>query len=129
MPPPHLPDRTMHDGERVVANLEIVSFCSCVCAVRLAGGIRPQKREPFLPISRLECRAFPLLLVPTSQPRIQILIRFIGNQYFEGVPHCLEISHIQRIDLPKATRFHADPTLFKRIQYLFKNMFDLMGFT
>ena len=33
------------------------------------------------------------------------------------------------MDRPKVPRFHAVAALFKNIQYLFKNMFDLLGFT
>ena len=40
----------------------------------------------------------------------------------------LEIPKIQKLDRPKIQRLHADPTLFKNSQYLFKNTFDLVGF-
>ena len=51
-----------------------------------------------------------------------------GSRYVEGVPQCfLEISKIQKTDLPKIQSFHADPKLFKHIQSFFKNMSWLSG--
>ena len=53
-----------------------------------------------------------------------------GSRYVEGVPQCfLEISKIQKFDLPNIPRFHAHPNLFKNIKLFFKKVFDLVGFT
>ena len=37
------------------------------------------------------------------------------------------IPKIQKSDLPKIPRFHANPTLFKKHRHLFKFVFDLIG--
>ena len=47
---------------------------------------------------------------------------------FGGVP-CCKISKVQKIDLPKMQRFHADPKLLENKQDFFKNMIDSLGFT
>ena len=52
-----------------------------------------------------------------------------GSRYFEGVPQCFKILKIQKIDRPQIPRFHADPKLFKHVQYLFKHIFDLLRLT
>ena len=51
-----------------------------------------------------------------------------GSRYFEGVCGFLGIQKIQKFDLLKIPRFHADPRLFQNGPYFLKDSFYSLGF-